>query len=118
MSIAVRTEKDNWFGSRNVKYIEHEITAAVTFNRLAQATMAELVRGIEEEGRAVRSNHFEAACQAQDEFSLISQQRTAAAQQEGRLSREIVAIEVTKAIKNREYKEKASIPRSFQPNDA
>jgi len=42
--------------------------SAMKGNRLAQATMAELVRGIEEEGRAVRSSHFEAACQYKSEW--------------------------------------------------
>jgi len=37
--------------------------SAMKGNRLAQATMAELVRGIEEEDRAMRSDHFETACE-------------------------------------------------------
>ena len=37
--------------------------SAMKGNRLAQATMAELVRGIEEEDRRLRSSHFEAACE-------------------------------------------------------
>lgn len=37
--------------------------SAMKGNRLAQATMAELVRGIEEEDRQLRSSHFEAACE-------------------------------------------------------
>lgn len=37
--------------------------SAMKGNRLAQATMAELVRGIEEEDRQTRSSHFEAACE-------------------------------------------------------
>ena len=37
--------------------------AAMKGNRLAQATMAELVRGIEEEDRQLRSSHFETACE-------------------------------------------------------
>lgn len=37
--------------------------SAMKGNRLAQATMAELVRGIEEEDRALRSSHFETACE-------------------------------------------------------
>lgn len=36
--------------------------SAMKGNRLAQATMAELVRGIEEEDRQLRSSHFETAC--------------------------------------------------------
>jgi hypothetical protein len=36
--------------------------SAMKGNRLAQATMAELVRGIEEEDRQLRSSHMEAAC--------------------------------------------------------
>ena len=37
--------------------------SAMKGNRLAQATMAELVRGIEEEDRQLRSSHFETACE-------------------------------------------------------
>lgn len=37
--------------------------SAMKGNRLAQATMAELVRGIEEEDRLLRSSHFETACE-------------------------------------------------------
>lgn len=37
--------------------------SAMKGNRLAQATMAELVRGIEEEDRQIRSSHFETACE-------------------------------------------------------
>ncbi|RVQ67179.1 hypothetical protein EKN06_09745 [Croceicoccus ponticola] len=37
--------------------------SAMKGNRLAQATMAELVRGIEEEDRRLRSSHFETACE-------------------------------------------------------
>lgn len=37
--------------------------AAMKGNRLAQATMAELVRRLEEEDRQLRSNHFETACE-------------------------------------------------------
>lgn len=37
--------------------------SAMKGNRLAQATMAELVRGIEEEDRRIRSSHFETACE-------------------------------------------------------
>ena len=37
--------------------------AAMKGNRLAQTTMAELVRGIEEEDRQARTSHFEAACE-------------------------------------------------------
>lgn len=37
--------------------------SAMKGNRLAQATMAELVRGIEEEDRQLRSSHFEVACE-------------------------------------------------------
>lgn len=37
--------------------------AAMKGNRLAQATMAELVRGIEEEDRRLRSSLFETACE-------------------------------------------------------
>jgi hypothetical protein len=37
--------------------------SAMKGNRLAQTTMAELVRGIEEEDRRLRSSHFEAACE-------------------------------------------------------
>lgn len=37
--------------------------SAMKSNRLAQATMAELVRGIEEEDRLTRSSHFETACE-------------------------------------------------------
>jgi len=41
----------------------------------------------------------------QDEYALISQQRTAAAQQEGRLSEEIVPITVTMAVQDKQTKE-------------
>lgn len=37
--------------------------SAMKGNRLAQATMAELVRRLEEEDRQLRSNHFETACE-------------------------------------------------------
>lgn len=37
--------------------------SAMKGNRLAQATMAELVRGVEEDDRAARSSHFETACE-------------------------------------------------------
>ena len=37
--------------------------SAMKGNRLAQATMAELVRGIEEEDRKLRSSYFETACE-------------------------------------------------------
>jgi hypothetical protein len=37
--------------------------SAMKGNRLAQATMAELVRGLEEEDRQLRSSHFETACE-------------------------------------------------------
>lgn len=37
--------------------------SAMKGNRLAQATMAELVREIEEEDRRVRASHFETACE-------------------------------------------------------
>jgi hypothetical protein len=37
--------------------------SALKGNRLAQTTLAELVRGIEEEDRQLRSSHFEAACE-------------------------------------------------------
>ena len=37
--------------------------SAMKGNRLAQATMAELVRGIEEEDRQLRSSLFETACE-------------------------------------------------------
>ena len=37
--------------------------SAMKGNRLAQATIAELVRGIEEEDRQLRSSHFETACE-------------------------------------------------------
>ena len=37
--------------------------SAMKGNRLAQATMAELVRGIEEEDRQLRSSYFETACE-------------------------------------------------------
>ena len=37
--------------------------SAMKGNRLAQATIAELVRGIEEEDRQLRSSHFAAACE-------------------------------------------------------
>lgn len=37
--------------------------SAMKGNRLAQATIAELVRGIEEEDRRLRSSHFETACE-------------------------------------------------------
>ena len=37
--------------------------AAMKGNRLAQATMAELVRGVEEEDRKARADHFEVACE-------------------------------------------------------
>lgn len=37
--------------------------SAMKGNRLAQATMAELVRGVEEEDRQLRSSHFETACE-------------------------------------------------------
>lgn len=37
--------------------------SAMKGNRLAQATLAELVRGIEEEDRQIRSGHFETACE-------------------------------------------------------
>jgi acetyl-CoA acetyltransferase family protein len=43
--------------------------------------------------------------EAQDEYSLISQQRTAAAQQEGRLAEEIVPMTVTMAVQDKETKE-------------
>jgi len=37
--------------------------SAMKGNRLAQATIAELVRGLEEEDRQLRSSHFETACE-------------------------------------------------------
>ncbi|WP_423141794.1 DUF5681 domain-containing protein [Parablastomonas sp. CN1-191] len=37
--------------------------SAMKGNRLAQATLAELVRGVEEEDRKLRSSHFETACE-------------------------------------------------------
>ncbi|MGF1620090.1 MAG: acetyl-CoA C-acyltransferase [Rhodomicrobiaceae bacterium] len=43
--------------------------------------------------------------EAQDEYSLMSQQRTAAAQQEGRLAEEIVPMTVTMAVQDKETKE-------------
>ena len=43
--------------------------------------------------------------EAQDEFALESQRRTAAAQQAGRLSEEIVPLETTMAVVNKETKE-------------
>ena len=42
---------------------------------------------------------------AQDEYSLASQQRTAAAQKAGRLDKEIVAMTTVMAVENRETKE-------------
>ncbi|MFS0736635.1 DUF5681 domain-containing protein [Sphingomonas sp. 1P06PA] len=44
--------------------------SAMKGNRLAQATMAELVRGIEEEDRKLRVDHFAEACQYKQDWSL------------------------------------------------
>ncbi len=43
--------------------------------------------------------------EAQDEYSLVSQQRTAAAQKEGRLAAEIVPMTTTMQVENKETKE-------------
>jgi hypothetical protein len=53
--------------------------SAMKGNRLAQATMAELVRGIEEEDRQLRTSHFAAAC----EYKLTWEQALEEARRHG-----------------------------------
>jgi len=56
----------------------------------------------------VVSKRYDISREAQDEFSLRSEQRTAAAQKEGRLSDEIVSCTVEKSVRNRETGEVSS----------
>lgn len=51
------------------------------------------------------AKRFNVSREAQDEYALESQRRTAAGQQAGRFDAEIVALKTTKAVENKETKE-------------
>jgi len=53
----------------------------------------------------VVAKRYKVSRQVQDEYSLVSQQRTAAAQKAGRLDKEIVPITVTMDVTNKDTKE-------------
>ena len=63
------------------------------------------------------AERFQVTREAQDEYALLSQQRTAAAQAEGRLDQEIAPMASVMLVENRETKEFSHVPVTLDKDE-
>src|SRR3984893_6887813 len=63
------------------------------------------------------AERYQVTREAQDEYALLSQQRTAAAQAEGRLDQEIAPMPSVMLVENRETKEVSHIPVALDKDE-
>jgi len=89
----VQNDKRNQFRAQDPWLVEHRPDLYMTMIETAE----------------IVAERYQVTREAQDEYALLSQQRTAAAQAEGRLAREIAPVASLMRVENRETGETSSV---------
>src|SRR4029077_331452 len=98
----VQNDKRNQFRTQDPWLVEHQPDLY-----MAMIETAEIV-----------AERYQVTREAQDEYALLSQQRTAAAQAEGRLDQEIAPMPSVMLVENRETKEVSHIPVTLDKDES
>jgi acetyl-CoA C-acetyltransferase len=97
----VQNDKRNQFRAQDPWLVEHQPDLY-----MAMIETAEIV-----------AERYQVTREAQDEYALLSQQRTAAAQAEGRLDREIAPMPSLMLVENRETGETSDVPVTLEKDE-
>lgn len=97
----VQNEKRNQFRAQDPWLVEHQPDLYMTMIETAE----------------IVAERYQVTREAQDEYALLSQQRTAAAQAEGRLDREMAPMPSTMRVDNRETGETSYVPVTLEKDE-
>jgi acetyl-CoA C-acetyltransferase len=97
----VQNEKRNQFRAQDPWLVEHQPDLYMTMIETAE----------------IVAERYQVTREAQDEYALLSQQRTAAAQAEGRLDREMAPMPSMMRVDNRESGETSYVPVTLEKDE-
>jgi acetyl-CoA C-acetyltransferase len=97
----VQNEKRNQFRAQDPWLVEHQPDLYMTMIETAE----------------IVAERYQVTREAQDEYALLSQQRTAAAQAEGRLDREMAPMPSMMRVDNRETGETSFVPVTLEKDE-
>src|SRR5277367_6613005 len=97
----VQNDKRNEYRAQDPWLVEHRPDLYMTMIETAE----------------IVAERYQVTREAQDEYALSSQQRTAAAQTEGRLDHEIVPLRTTMRVENRETGEISEMPVTLEKDE-
>jgi acetyl-CoA C-acetyltransferase len=97
----VQNDKRNQFRAQDPWLVEHQPDLYMTMIETAE----------------IVAERYQVTREAQDEYALLSQQRTAAAQAEGRLDQEISPMPSVMRVENRETGETSDVPVTLEKDE-
>jgi acetyl-CoA C-acetyltransferase len=97
----VQNDKRNQFRAQDPWLVEHRPDLYMTMIETAE----------------IVAERYQVTREAQDEYALLSQQRTAAAQAEGRLDQEIAPMPSVMRVENRETGETSDVPVTLEKDE-